>query len=54
MIEINLQAPITKEELEAILPPDLKGKWNYTSLETARKNLIISNYLRERDKNEDR
>jgi len=23
MIEINLQAPITKEELEAILPPDL-------------------------------
>jgi hypothetical protein len=50
MKEINLPAPITKEELEAILPEDLKNKWDFSGQDCARRFLLIKRYMDEKSR----
>lgn len=52
MREINLPAPITKEELDMILPDDLKNKWNFDGQDCARRFLLIKRYLDEKSRKE--
>jgi len=54
MKEINLPAPITKEELEAILPDDLKNKWDFSGQDCARRFLLIKRYMDEKSRNKNK
>ncbi len=54
MKEINLPAPITREELEAILPDDLKNKWDFSGQDCARRFLLIKRYMDEKSRNKNK